>query len=134
MTTRQAQTANSTPLGRTPDFVAQFPPPIHLPPLTPEQVQTFNCEQREFDRRFPPLRSRDDDILIVSWAEIRRQFLDLCAPWDRSDQALIIQVAQQTSAHESSEKTLRGLFVLNSIRTSIDTPMPRHLGMVNRGR
>jgi hypothetical protein len=134
MTTRHAQTATSTPLAHTPLSVGLFPPPVRLPPLTPEQIQTFNAEQREFDRRFPPLRHRDDDILIVSWSEIRRQYLDLCAPWDRSEQALIIQAAEQTSAHESSEKTLRGLFVLNSMRTSIDTPMPRRLGIASHRR
>lgn len=102
-----------------------------LPPLTPEQVQGLIHEQRDFERRFPPLRHRNDDILIVSWSEIERQFLDLCAPWDRSDQAIMIRVAQQTSAHESAEKTLRALFVLNHMRTSIDTPMPRRTGVAS---
>lgn len=134
MTTLQGQATNSAPLTRIPPSIELLTTPIHLPPLTQEQVQTFNREQREFDLRFPPLQSRHDDILIVSWAEIRRQFLDLCAPWDRADQALTIEIAQQTSAYESSEKTLRGLFVLNSMRTSIDTPMPRRLGMASRGR
>lgn len=104
--------------------IIAFPPTLQLPPLTPEQRLSLLAEQAEFDRRFPPSRRRDDDILIVSWSEIQRQFLDLCAPWDQSDQAVMIRVAQQNSAYESAEKTLRGLFVLNHMRTSIDTPMP----------
>ncbi len=102
-----------------------FPLPMRLPPLTPEQRHSLLAEQSDFDRRFPPLRNRGDDILIISWAEIQRQYLDLCAPWDQSDPAIMIQVAQQTSSFESAEKTLRALFVMNHMRSSIDTPRPR---------
>lgn len=101
--------------------------PIPLPPLTPDQKASLLAEQAAFDRRFPPLRHRGDDILIVSWSEIQRQFLDLCAPWDQVDPAIMIQVAQQTSAYESAEKTLRALFVMNHMRTSIDSPKPRRM-------
>lgn len=111
-----------------------FPLPIGLPPLTPEQRTSLLSEQSEFDRRFPPMRHRGDDILIVSWAEIQRQFLDLCAPWDRSDPAVMIRVAQQNSAYESPEKTLRALFVMNHMRSSIDTPKPQTISTLSRGR
>lgn len=111
-----------------------FPLPIHLPPLTPEQKLSLMAEQSEFDRRFRPLRHREDDILIVSWAEIQRQFLDLCAPWDRSDPAVMIRVAQQNSAYESAEKTLRALFVMNHMRSSIDTPRPRSISTSSQER
>lgn len=131
MTMQNTQSATPKPEdnGRRPGAPGPFS--LHLPPLAPEQIQSLIHEQRDFERRFPPLRHRDDDILIVSWSEIQRQFLDLCAPWDRSDQAVMIQVAQQTSTHESAEKTLRALFVLNHMRTSIDTPMPRRTGIAS---
>ncbi len=109
-----------------------FPLPIQLPPLTPEQKLSLLAEQSDFERRFSPMRHRGDDILIVSWAEIQRQYLDLCAPWDRSDPAIMIQVAQQNASFESAEKTLRTLFVMNHMRTSIDTPWPRTKRMANQ--
>lgn len=96
-------------------------PPLSLPPLSPARRQSLLAEQAAFDQQFPPLSRRDDDILIVGWAEIERQFLDLCAPWDRTEQALLIQAAQQSSLYESPEKTLRTLFVLNHMRSSIDS-------------
>lgn len=95
---------------------------LRLPPLTLERRQNLLAEQIAFDRQFPTLSRRDDDILIVGWSEIERQFLDLCAPWDRADQTLLIRAAQQTSLYESAEKTLRTLFVLNHMRSSIDSP------------
>lgn len=107
-------------------------PTTWLPPLSPDQKRSLLAEQAAFDRQFPPLRYRDDDILIISWSEIRRQFLDLCAPWDQVDPAVMIQVAQQTSAYESAEKTIRTLFVMNHMRTSIDSPRPRGFATESR--
>lgn len=115
------ESAPGAPIDRS---IISSPQSIQLPALTPEQRLSLLAEQAEFDRRFPPTRHRDDDILIISWSEIQRQFLDLCAPWDRAEQAVMIRVAQQNSAYESAEKTLRALFVLNHMRTSIDTPRP----------
>lgn len=93
--------------------------------ITPGQLAVLNRLQPLFDARFPPIRSQDQDILIISWAEIERQFLDLCAPWDQQNPYFSIQRARINAAFESPEKTLRTLFVLNSIRTNLDTPEPR---------
>ena len=120
-------TTDATSIVGLPSAARPFQP-MPLPPLTPEQRASLIAEQAAFDRRFPPLRHRGDDILIVSWSEIQRQFLDLCAPWDQVDPAIMIQVAQQTSTYESAEKTLRALFVMNHMRTSIDSPKPRRTG------
>ncbi len=129
----QALQKTGTPLGLTEPATLPWPtPPTHLAPLSQAQKLSLLAEQTQFDRRFPPLRSREDDILIVSWAEIERQFVDLCAPWDRVNPAILIRVAHQTSAYESPEKTLRTLFVMNNIRTSIDSPPPRRFGGSNR--
>jgi hypothetical protein len=111
--------------------IVAFPLPAILPPLTSDQKRSLIAEQAAFDRQFPPLRHRDDDILIISWSEIQRQFLDLCAPWDQADPAIMIRVAQQTSAFESAEKTIRTLFVMNHMRTSIDSQRPRRFASGN---
>lgn len=112
--------------------VIGFAPTHWLPPLTPDQKRSLLAEQAAFERQFPPLRHRNDDILIVSWSEIQRQFLDLCAPWDQVDPAIMIQVAQQTSAYESAEKTIRTLFIMNHMRTSIDSQKPRGFATASR--
>lgn len=98
---------------------------VPLPPITSRQRAHLIETQAHFDARFPPLRHADDDVLILSWAEIHRQFLDLSAAWDQQEPDFLIRRARQHSIYESPEKTLRWLFVLSHYRTSVDTPRPR---------
>ena len=51
-------------------------------PLSPDEVLRVQALRQAFEARFPPLPLDRSDVLILSWAEIERQFLDLCAPWD----------------------------------------------------
>ena len=98
--------------------------PVPLMPITERQRAHLLQTQAQFDARFPPLRHADDDVLIVSWGEIHRQFMDLSAPWDQQEPDFLLRRARQNALYESPEKTLRWLFVLNHCRSSVDTPPP----------
>lgn len=121
MTSNEAETAWEPYVRRTTSTFI----PIPQSPIGRRQLEALKSLQSKFDAAFPPMKADDQEILIVSWDEIERQFLDLCAPWDRRQSQYLIRQAQQIAQHESPEKTLRTLFVLNQIRTSIDTPEPR---------
>lgn len=99
--------------------------PFDLAPLAPAEIKQIEAHQAVFEERFPPLPLDRNDVLIVSWAEIERQFLDLCAPWDQQDPCYQIRKAAQISRHESPERTIRWLLALSHARTDIDTPEPR---------
>jgi hypothetical protein len=98
--------------------------PFDLPPLGRSETAHMRDTQEAFDRAFPPVRTGTSDVLIISWAEIERQFLDLSAPWDLQESAFQIRQARQMAALESAEKTMRWLFVLSHGRPGIDTPEP----------
>lgn len=95
-----------------------------LEPANPDHVSALQTLQVQFDAAFPPIKTDSQNMLIISWAEIERQFLDLCAPWDQQSAYQLLQSARRDAPHESTEKTLRQLFVLNNIRTNVDTPEP----------
>ena len=99
--------------------------PVEYLPITPGTRRRMARLQKAFDQRFPPIKSTDPDILILNWAEIERQFLDLCAPWDQQAPLCDISRARQLAALESPEKTIRWLMVLSHTRTNIDTPEPK---------
>lgn len=99
--------------------------PVDYLPITAGTRRTMTRLQKAFDQRFPPIKSSDQDVLILNWAEIERQFLDLCAPWDQQAPLCDIRRARQLAALESPEKTIRWLMVLSHTRTNIDTPEPR---------
>ena len=99
--------------------------PFEVEPLAADEVTRLQALKEVFETRFPPLPLDRNDVLIISWAEIERQFLDLCAPWDQQDPCYEIRKAAQLSRHESPEQTIRWLFTLARAATDIDTPEPR---------
>ncbi|WGM32208.1 hypothetical protein [Brevundimonas sp. NIBR11] len=99
--------------------------PFEVEPLAPTEVERIKALRAAFEQRFPPLPLDRSDVLIVSWAEIERQFLDLCAPWDQQEPCYEIRKAAQISRHETPEQTIRWLFTLSRAATDIDTPEPR---------
>ncbi len=99
--------------------------PFDLEPLSPAERRRMQAMRQAFEDRFPPLPLDRNDVLIVSWAEIERQFLDMCAPWDQQDPCYEIRRAAQISRHETPEQTIRWLFTLARAATDIDTPEPR---------
>ncbi|MGV3580206.1 hypothetical protein [Brevundimonas sp.] len=99
--------------------------PFEVEALTPEEVARIRALRQAFEARFPPMPLDRSDVLILSWAEIERQFLDLCAPWDQQDPCYEIRKAAQISRHETPEQTIRWLFTLARAATDIDTPEPR---------
>lgn len=116
--------------GQTPENIYPERPrasvaPFELEPLTPEEVLRIRHLRQAFEARFPALPLDRSDLLILSWAEIERQFLDLCAPWDQQKPCYEIRKAAQVSRHETPEQTIRWLFTLARAATDIDTPEPR---------
>lgn len=103
----------------TPNFI-RYP----SAPPSAERVESLKAVQPKFDAAFPPIKSANMDVLILSWEEMERQFLDLCAPWDQQTAYHLFQSVRRDAEFESPEKTARNLFVINNIRTSIDTPEP----------
>ena len=99
--------------------------PIELEPLTEQELAHILAMKQTFEARFPPLPLDRNDVLMISWAEIERQFLDLCAPWDQQAPAYEIRKAAQLSRYETPEQTIRWLFTLARAATDIDTPEPR---------
>lgn len=99
--------------------------PFEVEPLTAEEILRIQVLRQAFEARFPPMPLDRSDVLILSWAEIERQFLDLCAPWDQQDPCYEIRKAAQISRHETAEQTIRWLFTLARAATDIDTPEPR---------
>ncbi len=99
--------------------------PFEVEPLSPEERVRIQALREAFEERFPPLPLDRNDVLIISWAEIERQFLDLCAPWDQQEPCYEIRKAAQISRLESPEQTIRWLFTLSRAATDIDTPEPR---------
>lgn len=95
-----------------------------MEPLGGQAIRSLHQQQQEFDAAFPPIRTADQNVLIVNWSEIERQFLDLCAPWDQQNGYHLIQEVMRNAPYQSAEQTLRRLFVINNIRTNIDTPEP----------
>ncbi|MES2862144.1 MAG: hypothetical protein V4701_11765 [Pseudomonadota bacterium] len=106
---------------RTKAPIASF----ELEPLGQEERGHIQALRQAFEERFPPLPLDRNDVLIISWEEIERQFLDLCAPWDQQGPAYEIRKAAQISRHETPEQTIRWLFTLSRAATDIDTPEPR---------
>ncbi len=98
---------------------------FELEPLAAAELARIQALKSAFAERFPPLPLDRNDVLILSWAEIERQFLDLCAPWDQQGPCYEIRKAAQISRHESPEQTIRWLFTLSRAATDIDTPEPR---------
>lgn len=99
--------------------------PFEVEPLAGDEILRIKALRQAFEDRFPPLPLDRSDVLILSWAEIERQFLDLCAPWDQQEPCYEIRRAAQISRHESAEQTIRWLFTLARAATDIDTPEPR---------
>lgn len=97
---------------------------FELEPLATDEIARMGALKQVFEDRFIPLPLDRSDVLIVSWAEIERQFLDLCAPWDQQAPAYEIRKAAQLSRHESPEQTIRWLFTLARAATDIDSPEP----------
>ena len=97
---------------------------FELEALTPDEIERVQDLRRAFEARFAPLPLNRDDVLIISWAEIERQFLDLCAPWDQQAPCYEIRKARQIARHETPEQTIRWLFTLARAATDIDTPEP----------
>jgi len=97
-----------------------------LPPPSLSELRQLQAHQAAFDKAFPPLRTRDSDVLILSWDEIERQFVDLAAPWDQENAAYQIRQARQMSAWETPEKTMRWLFVLSHASPGVDAAEPPH--------
>lgn len=97
---------------------------FELEPLAADEIARMSALKQVFQERFPPLPVDRNDVLILSWAEIERQFLDLCAPWDQQVPAYEIRKAAQLARHESPEQTIRWLFTLARAATDIDTPEP----------
>lgn len=98
--------------------------PFDVEPLRREEIARIRTLREAFEARFPPLPLSRDDVLVVSWAEIERQFLDLCAPWDQQDPCYEIRKAAQMSRHESPEQSIRWLFALARAASDLDTPEP----------
>ena len=98
--------------------------PFDLETLTPDDIRRVQDLRQAFEERFTPLPLNRDDVLIISWAEIERQFLDLCAPWDQQAPCYEIRKARQIARHETPEQTIRWLFTLARAATDIDTPEP----------
>ncbi len=120
---------SETTAGLAPDNIYPERPrapvtPFDVEPLSPSDVQHIRALKQAFETRFPPLPLDRSDVLILSWAEIERQFLDLCAPWDQQEPCYEIRKAAQISRHESPEQTIRWLFTLARAATDIDTPEP----------
>lgn len=99
-------------------------PPFEVEPLAQDEILRISALREAFESRFPAMPLDRNDLLIISWAEIERQFLDLCAPWDQQEPAYAIRKAAQISRHESPEQTIRWLFTLARAATDIDTPEP----------
>lgn len=97
---------------------------FELEPLAADEIERMAALKQAFENRFPPLPVDRNDVLILSWAEIERQFLDLCAPWDQQAPAYEIRKAAQLARHETPEQTIRWLFTLARAATDIDTPEP----------
>lgn len=98
--------------------------PFEVEPLTPDEVAHLRVLRDTFEARFPPLPLSRTDMVVVSWAEIERQFLDLCAPWDQQEPCYEIRKAAQISRHEAPEQTVRWLFALARAASDLDTPEP----------
>lgn len=99
--------------------------PFEVEPLAKDEILRMKALREVFEARFPPLPLDRNEVLVISWAEIERQFLDLCAPWDQHKPCYEIRKAAQISRHESPEQTIRWLFTLARAATDIDTPEPR---------
>jgi hypothetical protein len=99
--------------------------PFEVEPLAKDEILRIQALREAFETRFPPMPLDRNDVLVISWAEIERQFLDLCAPWDQQEPCYEIRKAAQISRHETPEQTIRWLFTLARAATDIDTPEPR---------
>lgn len=115
--------------GQMPDTVYPQRPkavvqPFEIEPLRDDEIARIRALREVFEDRFPPMLLRRNDVLIISWAEIERQFLDLCAPWDQQEPCYEIRKAAQLSRHETPEQTIRWLFALARAATDLDTPEP----------
>ncbi len=126
--TQQSRTSDTCETGATGPYrrrpmskIIRYP----SEPVSLEEIRNLRLHQAEFETAFPRIKAENQDILIVSWSEIERQFLDLCAPWDQQNGYNLIQEVSRNAPYQSAEMTLRRLFVINSIRTSIDTPEPK---------
>lgn len=99
--------------------------PFEVEPLAKDEILRIQALSEAFEARFPPMPLDRNDLLVISWAEIERQFLDLCAPWDQQEPCYEIRKAAQIARHETPEQTIRWLFTLARAATDIDTPEPR---------
>ena len=93
--------------------------------LTPALILQAQQDQADFERSFPPLRSSDPDLLILTWDEVERQFLNLCATWERSDLQFRLREARQVAFHQTPERILRELWVIAHCASNADSPPPR---------
>ena len=98
--------------------------PVFLPQLRSSDLLMMEDLQQAFDRAFPPIRSDEADVLVLRWAAIERQYLDLAAPWDLQNAAFEIRRARQMASLESPEKTIRQLFALSQDRPGFDADEP----------
>lgn len=114
-----------------PDIPREDFEPVPLDPMSSETRGSLVTLQSAFERRFVPLRHMGEDVLIISWGEIHRQHMDLCAPWDRTEPDFLIRRLRQQAELLSPEHVLRRLLVLSHLRTSLDS-QPVRLGAGRR--
>lgn len=126
----QSSTAILIPAQDTPPQAYSRPtlqPVLEVLPrkLMPALVLQAQEDQANFERSFPPMRSPDPDPLILTWQEIERQYLDLCAPWERSDVLFRLRETRQIAFYQTPERILRELWVIAHCASNADSPKPK---------
>lgn len=122
----QSRTPESASIEPFPDIPREAFQPVPLNPMSDSTRASLVTLQAAFERRFAPLRHMDEDVLIVSWGEIHRQHMDLCAPWDRTEPDFLVRRLRQQAEVLSPEHVLRMLFVMSHLRTSLDSQPTRY--------